>query len=325
MFMDLILSHGDVDGICSAALISRWRKDVKVFFSHPYGLLEDLKENIKNGPYDNIFILDISLNERDLNELLALFKQLGNVIYIDHHPLPLGIHIGDIRRVTSKFVYSQFACTSELVYRFLERRIPGDLSRVAIYGGIGDYMDTTPYMKELLRFWDKRSLYFEAGILINSLERKRGDYDFKRELVNYLRKNLLPSEWRLLVGLAIEEAKIEEKLRNWVKDNVKKVGNIAFVINPPGPLSRAAIFAKAVTRAPVGLAGVIRKKDKMIDMSLRANEIPMLDLNLILRKLSLKFGGSGGGHKYACGARIPAGKFEKFISSLDKEVSIWLE
>ncbi|MEM2029165.1 MAG: DHH family phosphoesterase, partial [Candidatus Bathyarchaeia archaeon] len=53
-----------------------------------------------------------------------------------------------------------------------------------------------------------------------------------------------------------------------------------------------------------------------IDMSLRTCE-KGIDLNSILRRISLKFGGSGGGHPQAAGARIPKENFPKFIEELD--------
>ncbi|MBC7130724.1 DHH family phosphoesterase [Candidatus Bathyarchaeota archaeon] len=69
-----------------------------------------------------------------------------------------------------------------------------------------------------------------------------------------------------------------------------------------------------MAQTAVGIAGETR--GKMIDMSIRTcNE--KIDLNKILRRITPKLGGSGGGHPQAAGARIPEEKFNEFVKELN--------
>jgi RecJ-like exonuclease len=43
-----------------------------------------------------------------------------------------------------------------------------------------------------------------------------------------------------LVARSIKQAELDEKLRLWVKENLKVKGQVAYVLNPPGSVGRAA-------------------------------------------------------------------------------------
>ena len=61
---NVILTHGDTDGVAAAALAKAALGDVDVYFTHPAGLLEDLREFASAA--DHIVVLDISLDETHL-------------------------------------------------------------------------------------------------------------------------------------------------------------------------------------------------------------------------------------------------------------------
>ncbi len=186
-----IIAHGDSDGVCSAAIALAAFKEGEVFFSHPAGLLEDLHEVCRSG--DIIIVLDIALSQPHLEEILETFEKIartGKLIYIDHHPEPIGFNIRDLN---GEIVHDTSCSTSELSYFFFKNRLNHDMSRVALYGAIGDYLDLTPRMKMLMNYWDKRTIYFEAGVLCQGLEGSRKMYDFKRHIVKHLSENKLPS------------------------------------------------------------------------------------------------------------------------------------
>jgi RecJ-like exonuclease len=69
----------------------------------------------------------------------------------------------------------------------------------------------------------------------------------------------------------------------------------------------------------VGISAEYRPKKHVYDMSLRSRDT--VDLNMVLRKVAPKFGGTGGGHASAAGARIPRESFEDFLYELDKTIS----
>jgi RecJ-like exonuclease len=189
------------------------------------------------------------------------------------------------------------------------------MSRVAIYGAIGDYADDSEFMQLIISYWDKRMLYFESGLLSQGLDYIRRDYRSKRRILESLAMNLLPSSDAELAGAAIEESRLEERMRKEVTVKVRTLGKIAYVLNIEGSIGKAAIYARAVTGLQIGIAG--EEERGYVDMSLRSVR-EGLDLDRILRRLAPSFGGTGGGHPKAAGASIPVESFQLFVKALDE-------
>ncbi len=317
----LILTHGDCDGVCSAALYKSISTDPKIFFTHPHGILEDLNSIYSNsgGKFTKLIILDIAFNQTTWRELIDLLNRIMEdgveVTYIDHHPLPSDY---EPRLTNFTFIWGEGKSTSELTYRYLEGRIDRWMCRVALYGAIGDYSDETPFMKEMYAMWDKRLIYFEGGILTQALEGSRRQYEYKRKIIDILSQNKLPSSYDWILSKAIEMAEKEEELRARVSKEVKNIGKVSYVVDIEGSIGRAARYAMIYGGGLIGIAIETRKNQAI--MSMRTyRDGP--DLNKILRKIAPRFGGSGGGHPHAAGARIPIEKLFNFIASLNDEVS----
>ena len=209
-------------------------------------------------------------------------------------------------------------CASELTYKVFEKRLSRDIRRVAIYGAIGDYYDNTPSVKEWLRDWDKRSLFFQAGTLIQALIYSGRNYDFKRKLLLPLSNDIIPTEIPNVFKYAKEGAELEEKLRIHVKKEVRTLENLAYVMDPNGYMSKSAIYAASYGRRGVGIAAEYRHKRNAYDMSMRSRDT--VDLNRLLRRIAPQFGGSGGGHAAAAGARVPKESFEAFLREFDRAI-----
>lgn len=312
--MKWIFTHGDVDGVTSAALVKAVFTEAKIFFSHPSGLLTDLQANITKN--DDLIILDIALDEKDWRDIINFLSKLnGKIIYIDHHPLPT-----NFKKPNFTLIHKVGISTAELTYKYFKDNLSRDYSRVALFGAVGDYSDETDYVRHLYNLWDKRLIYFESGILCQGLEATRKMYDFKRKLVVELSENLLPSQNGELVKRAVEMSILEEKMRLNIKKNVVKLNNMAYIIDPGGSLSRAARYAYLEGESIVGVA-IEYKRDIAIMSIRRRKEYSQINLDRILRKISLQFGGSGGGHADAAGARIPINNINKFLSKLDEQIS----
>jgi RecJ-like exonuclease len=309
-----VLAHGDCDGICSASLALAAKRDANIIFTNPTGLLSELK-SIESG---NIVIVDIALTPRYKREIASEFKRLGSrseVVYLDHHPLPPGLSLRrlPIRRVNGR----PGACASELTYEYFESELDPEMSRVAIYGAIGDYCDNTPGILKMLRRWDKRELYLEAGILVAAIEGiGKKDFEFKKSLVRYLSENRLPSLDKRLVEIALQESEKDERMRFVVRDSVAVHGKVAYVVNVKWSLGKAATYARAYGNTLVGVAG--EEINGNIDMSIRS--IGLKKLHRIVSKVAEEFNGVGGGHANAAGARIPRESFQEFIKRLDEEL-----
>lgn len=306
-----IFTHGDGDGLCAGALALAANPGASVIFTHPMGLLGDLR-GAEEG--DTVIICDIALPEHELSAILDEISRLngaGGVVYIDHHPLPEGLSASDI---DAAVVHDARSSASELAYGFFREGLGRASGRVAIMGAVADYLDDTPLMGRLLCDWDRRSVYFETGVLVQGIEGRKRDYDFKRGIVSHLAANEPPSSHAELLRSALEGARREEELIRSIGALVRVEGEVAYVIDAPFPLGKAAIYARASAGAAVGIAGERRKGS--IDMSLRTCRRD-IDLNGILRSIAPRLGGGGGGHPSAAGARIPEGRFRDFLEGLN--------
>ncbi|WP_094228506.1 DHHA1 domain-containing protein [Methanolobus psychrotolerans] len=308
----LILTHGDSDGVCSGAIAKSAYPDSDVYFTSPMGILDELQ--LADG-YENIIICDIAVDEGKCVDLFRRLEELAVnsvITYIDHHPLPE-------KCINADWMHNDLTvCSSELTYKVLEKRLDRDMRRVAIYGAIGDYYDNTPSVKEWLRDWDKRSLFFQAGTLIQALIYSGRNYDFKRKVLLPLSHDIIPTEIPNVLKYAKEGAILEENLRIHVKSEVKTLENLAYVVDPNGYMSKSAIYAASYGGKDVGLSAEYRHKRRVYDMSLRSRDT--VDLNRLLRRVAPQFGGSGGGHASAAGARIPKESFEAFLREFDKAI-----
>jgi len=314
-----ILAHGDSDGIASAALAKAALGEdydrINVFFTHPVGLVEDFKSFSKG----DVVIVDIAINESHLQELIKLFQEYEREItYIDHHPPPLSASINELGvKVINED--SEGASASELTFKHFMNKLDRDFDRVALFGCIGDYADQTEWVKKALARWDKRQIYFEAGILVQGLEGSRKLHDFKRHVVNHLSENRRPSMLSELVVRALIQAVNNEELHSWVEKEVKTMGEVAYVINPPGSLGIAATYSMGITGKPIGLAAELRGHQYVI--SVRAVK-GVIDLNKALREITIALGGSGGGHSNAAGARVSKEALIPLIKRLNDRVMI---
>jgi RecJ-like exonuclease len=193
-----------------------------------------------------------------------------------------------------------------------------DVRRVAIYGAIGDYADDSNTVKMWCEDWDKRTLFFEAGALIQAIIYSGREFEFKRELIEHLAKDKLPSSHPDILDFARKCSDLEERLRLRIRKEVKSLQNIAYVIDPRGYKSKSAIYAAAYGHRKVGCSAEYRQTKHAYDISFRSRS--PVDLNKILRDVAPRYEGSGGGLPEAAGARIPVRNFKAFLNELDSRI-----
>lgn len=299
-----VCSHGDGDGICSAAiaLSSTRMKDADLIITHPMGIAHDIR-NIES----NLFISDIALDQRTYKELYSLFEKLiakgYEVIYIDHHRIhgipPKGVVM----------INDEKCCASELVHKYFTERkeVTDDVDIIACIGCICDYFDDTEYIKKVMNKFEKRALFLDAGIMAQGLSiyRKKST---KEELVKELVEGNTPCEINKLVDQAMEVTHNDKISRNIIIHNCCSSKYIAWCLNPPCGKSKAAHFVSATQEKDIGLSifYYMRRKTKEVqlyDLCFRGTNT--CDLREIISPLALFLGGSGGGHFNAVGARVP--------------------
>ena len=318
MLDSCILSHGDADGVCSAAIAKMAFPKAGLIFARPVSLRRDLRK-VEAGL--RVIVCDIALNEVDLKDLFQEFLRLSfkaPLIYIDHHPLPPQVNVSEIP--VTEAIHDVKACSSELTYHIFKYLLRSEALSIAIYGAIGDYMDRAPFINSELKRWVRRTLYLEASLLVQALTEK-GVHKFREEAALQLAQGKSPSEVQGFVEEALKGLKHEYEVLDYVRRSVERRENIAIVTNLPvkGFAGEAAIYARALTNAKVGVCANVKKSK--VDMSLRAWG-PHIDLNVIIREIAKGFDGSGGGHAAAAGAYVPSGKFEAFLEALDKRLGL---
>jgi RecJ-like exonuclease len=317
----IILTHGDCDGVCSAAIVKIVYPRAEVYFTNPSRLLSDLK---KFNASDELTVCDIALNEGEwpsVEDELRRISQGFEAVYIDHHPLPVDFPRG--LRPGIEIYHREDVCASQIAYIVYSGRMDEHMQKwaavLATYGAIADYTEDAPPASELINAIDKRVLYLESGILSEALIVKH-DEGFKKAVIENLVKGVKPSQIPKLVDYAVEALKLEYEVYSYVEEYTRRVGNVAVVMNLPhkGFLGKAAIYSIYVSGASVGCA--VALKDRVAELSLRTRD-PMIDLGAIVRRVAKTFGGRGGGHSKACGAELPEDAVEDFISTVNSLVS----
>lgn len=311
--MTIILTHGDGDGICAAALTKMvpYYRSASVFITHPMGLAKDLL-----GIDEETIILDVAIDEQafqEVSNLLDIIAKKSRVLYIDHHelPQPLPQSVEVIRR--------EGMSATELTYRYFYKYLPEYASHFACIGAICDYLDDTAFMEELMHQYERRSLFLDAGFLAQGLSGFRRNYDGMRMLIDRFSQGHYPCEVKKLVKSAIKTSIADKQAREFVLQNYDTKENIAWIKNPKASQSKSAHWIVADSNKVVGLAITERKSNNhILDIATRGRNL--VNLREIIPELASKYGGSGGGHPNAVGARIHSRYLNDFLNDLDDAI-----
>jgi single-stranded-DNA-specific exonuclease len=237
--MVVVLTHGDPDGICSAALLKARYPNSKVVLSRPVSLGRDLQEFLDE---DLVFVCDVAINPSKKKELDSLAEYFGKRLkHLDHHPLSFKGH------KTQKNKSS-----SQITYELVGKDLAEEMYLIAVLGAIADYLPTE-FVKDAYEIWGKELIDLEYSILSLGLEMSRSW--FKLAVVDELSYGKFPTDIPALVRKAIRGVKNERNIKAFVHAKVEKMNKIAYVVDPPGrgSLGRAAILARIYGKTPVGL------------------------------------------------------------------------
>jgi len=310
----VVLSHGDLDGITSGAIAMLQFPGATFYFSRPSQIHQDLYRVAKDKP-DFVHVSDIAINSRkfeDLLQALDSFPESTTFHWTDHHPMTSK----QKRELSSRvdLFHKVGPCAAELVYRKFESNLPEHALRLALYGAIGDYCDDTPFTKLHFDDLDKRTLYLEAGILVQALQ----EIDYRREskdLVYQLTLGVKPSSMNDMVDLALKATRIEHEVFRYIRQYAQSFGPIGYIMDMPinGYRGKSAKFSAYVTNSKIGISA--RTSEDEVDMSIRRRGTNV-DLNKALNSILTDFAGSsGGGHPAAAGASLEKNDFNKFLHS----------
>ncbi|MDF1541009.1 MAG: DHHA1 domain-containing protein [Candidatus Thorarchaeota archaeon] len=316
MMKSVVISHGDVDGITSGAIALLEFPNSTFYFSRPSQIHNDLYRIAKNRPAI-VSVSDIAINEKRFPHILQAldkFPKSTEIYWTDHHPMSKKNQRELETRVN--LFHQVGPCAAELAYRRFQEGLPEHALRLALYGAIGDYCDGTSFAINQFENYDKRTLYLEAGLLVQSLQ----EIDYKRkakQLVQELTLGVAPSAMGSIVRLAMKATRIENDVFGYVKDNARKLGKVGYVLDMPirGYRGKSAKFAAYLTESNIGIS--VKTDDDDVDMSLRRRRLK-IDLNKALNTILPNLEDAhGGGHPGAAGASMSKNSFPTFLQRLD--------
>ncbi len=311
----VVLTHGDLDGITSGAigLLAFPRADL--YFTRPSQVANDLFRAAKDSP-DTVVVSDIAVNPSrfsDIINAIGRFPRSTTIHWIDHHPMQPSHRRKLVRKVD--LFHMRGPCAAELVYRKFENNLPEHAIRLALYGAIGDYCDNTEFASMHFDDFDKRTLYLEAGLLVQALQ----EIDYRnesRDLVRELTLGIEPSSMNNIVELAMKATRIEHEIFRYVQQNAQKVGPIGYIMDMPvsGYRGKSAKFSAYATDSQVGISA--RSSGDEVDMSIRRRR-SNINLNRAIQTAVRGLDDAhGGGHPAAAGASISQNDFPLFLRRL---------
>jgi len=343
----LIITHADADGWCSAGIFlltdisKKYEENIDTIRYATVRYINILLNQIlKREKPCNLFIFDLNADDTITykNLLIKLVKNGFRITLIDHH-ITYDSFDDEIRKNGITVIRDLSLCCSELVYKVYKDRINikdrDKAEFLMCLGAIADKRVSQNITNRILKFrWEKSyDLY-----AINLAGIKNG-YEFLRCIL--LEKE---NKMKKIYERASRKRLFLEKIRKYVlkkfilmKNNVavihifkKYIGLAAgILIDVPDieyaiaigdgpnihPLAKLFLFLKSFIKP------FLRKKEPYKDSMIRISIRSTKPVHTIVIKTSKLCNGFGGGHKYACGARIPYNKLNLFIKKFVNEIS----
>ena len=289
---NIIITHKDVDGIASGAIVLRVIGDARIKLASPRSVTRVLSR-ISEGKGE-IYILDIAVNSSTIHEIakeLSRLKQEGwKIVWIDHHPWPKGTK-ELLGKYVDKLIVEPSPSAASLVMRIFA---PNDqvCERIAL---IGDDADSGSYSMDLSNryYWVAR----DPGRRIY-LIKALAEGNFDDEKLKIWAEEQKEKDRRLF----------EEKIREAVEIRFTKSGKkYALIDLRPKGGPGTAIARELAKREGIDFSLVIYSCDGGFGLYRGKG-------NVRLKRICEKYG--GGGHEYACGGKLKFNFIERILCSL---------
>jgi single-stranded DNA-specific DHH superfamily exonuclease len=311
----LCVSHGtDVDG-CACAVLIKLAAQAR-FLLIDYGRINECLRTIPDR-YDVVYLCDLGLNATHVAALDRV-RAFAEVTYVDHHPVAEGL-LAQLQGLGVEVVHDVRDCAGVLAFNVLRETLPRDAGLLAAYAAVSDRLEAGPIARKLLPRFDRDLVYFEAMAL--SLALDRADGRLKRRIVTHLAALAYPHQLEEVPRLAVEQAERIAVLRQDLPSRATTRGRLAYVDAEGDALGTVANLLLDICEAAIGVSYHVDQKRQVVDLSIRGREGVEVDLGRVTAQLASGFGGFGGGHPKACGARIPASRFTDFLHALAQHVA----
>lgn len=301
---NLIISHGDGDGICACAICYRaLKKDAIILFAQPFNIelvFKKLSDNNELHSFDNFYIVDVGYNNNIKKYLDELKNNKKKITYIDHHPQSLVI-----KKIYKGIINTDYSSSTLTAHYF---HILTPLEK------IGSACDKTILLSKI------DPLYKEAEILRKALIYDVNDDIFRLKVVKELADGKLPSE---IDEVLEREGKSDDKnntLYNLAINNIKYEDEKIIIIDlkPIELFGMAGNIASRIAIENMKAVFLIYGNNRTI-ITARCHRGMDINIGLIMQKYY-----NGGGHKYAgSGTASVDIEVEKLIDDIKK--IIWSE
>ncbi len=299
------ISHGDLDGVVSAALIARYTDNVAIRLSATSALpkvIESAMFDIVVKGADTIIISDLNPNignYRRISDIIEQYIKAGvKVVWLDHHNWPEGI-IDEYHKMGVEVIVDTKRVAAEIVLEYLSKiigeQVNDKYAKALVELAIDDdkFLNRNPLTvkwRRLLRWynWEFRRRTVKAFAL--------GDLwpSWAQEAYDKIK-----DEYEYLLSKTIENTRIV---------NVK--GYRLVVIPPPSDKIHPGDIQLELARR--GISGDIYVIIYSKGISLRSTSI---DVSTIARALG------GGGHAYSAGAPIETVDVDSIVKTISEHLS----
>ena len=309
----------DIDGIGAVSLVVA-ATGADFLLSDYETLIDDLDRVPRDT--SSLIICDLGTDDSTRGEFiekLAEFASRGcSVTYIDHHYMPARakkmISKGGIR-----LVHDARECASMLTYVTFRDSLPSDAMKIALYGAVTDYMDTSPMGRRLMEKTDRHFILAESMLLSHAIARVDSESGFRRTVVKELSAMRLPHEIKRVADLALAQLRAETALAKEVKRIGRKEGRLAVVKTTENSTGNVAKLLIGAFDVPLGVS-YRDKEDGWCEVSLRSTSELKIHLGKSISQIALRLGGNGGGHMKAAGCRVPRSKVKEMLRELAKQI-----
>jgi len=305
------ITHGDdVDGLTSGALLIRLF-DAEVVPAN-YDDLEEALEGIDED-VDQLFITDLNLREA-LLPLIEGIRRHASVTLIDHHPMDKNLG-ASLEKLGVEIVHDTRDCAAALVYDHFKDRLENDAARLAAYAAVSDMFEDGPVASRLMDGMDRKFVQHEALMLSAALGCDQSEI-FKRRLLKELSEYAYPHRIKGVVEASVAQLEKIVKIKETVSVRAKRMGRLAVMeCGDDSSTGEVANIVMDTLLVPVGMCW--KDQGEMVNISLRGERRLKEHLGDIASRLSKKYGGFGGGHARASGAKVPREKLEAFIEDIE--------
>jgi RecJ-like exonuclease len=309
------ITHGDdVDGLTCGALLIHLFDAVVTPANY-----DDLEEALGGlgKDVDRLFITDLNLREA----LLPLIEGIvahASVTIIDHHPMEASL-AKRLRVLGVEIVHDTRDCASALVYDHFRDKLEIDAARLAAYAAVSDMFEDGPIASRLMDGMDRKFVQHEALMLSAALGSDQSDA-FKRRLLRELSGYAYPHRIRGVVKSSVDQLEKIVRIKETVRGRARVVGRLA--VMECGDDSSTGEVANIVMDAllvPVGMCW--KDQGEMVNISLRGERRLPEHLGDLVSRVSGKYGGFGGGHARASGAKVPRDRLDAFIEDIAKALN----